>query len=689
MPACSSVAEALQHDGQDLAPRLELSGPGYDLLPFELEAAQPSRIKVQSGMNEAVEGQLPQAGVAWPSAETPPPPGNTSSAGASPASGLGSACSSPQYRSTMHGSVPEAARCRSAPVPGTSLVKVFLHLETHFGSQKIQLEVEASERETRDIKSRLTSGPVANQLQRAVVWAFSCLNSSSDDTRQQGHQILDGVDELERWCRVTPQDLPARYAAQVRQTAAHSDWPADTTIKKLVLSSSQASQGLGSLAAFGELDSASDDLNRIYQSITAVLASPLLLQYDTAWQEKASAWVLLGLTVAMSAAMPAIPVVAAATVAAGTLRTAAAAWFDGSPWSWTRWGMQKVYQVAYEKKLEELLDMLVPGGRHQQDVTMLEDCLVEACDRAREANSKLGQLLEGPPVQSVGQEGGPAYLPQLWTHDQLQKKQLAWPLPNQRYLTTSCMQVLSVHLNRIRALHNLRYMIRDCCLVGFIGEINSGKTTMTRLLQGLEPEEEGQAAENATRCIAGDRLKLRTGAGLEATPQSPIIIDTPGMFDPDRKLNDAARYHGSMALYVIVVSAQAVGRNQFDAKMTSSIVEIVNLGRPVLICVNMMCEKMHWWKTAEATGRACKAIKDSIVSKADRDHGPITVFMTECLFFDDFQEQMQARQVKTVEDVREWICQTAQGCEFDVPTAIYDAHDFEVILSPCRRSNPC
>ena len=106
-----------------------------------------------------------------------------------------------------------------------------------------------------------------------------------------------------------------------------------------------------------------------------------------------------------------------------------------------------------------------------------------------------------------------------------------------------------------------------------------------------------------------------------------------------------------MALYVIVVSAQAVGRNQFDAKMTSSIVDIVNLGRPVLICINMMCEKMHWWKTAEATSKACKAIKDSIVAKADRDHGPITVFMTECLFYDDFQEQMQARRVKTVEDV--------------------------------------
>ena len=92
------------------------------------------------------------------------------------------------------------------------------------------------------------------------------------------------------------------------------------------------------------------------------------------------------------------------------------------------------------QKLEELLDMLVPGGRHQHDVTMLEDCLVEACDRAQKAGSKLGQLLDGPPVPSPGQEQLP-YLPVLWTHDQLQKEKLAWPLPNQRYLTTSCMQV--------------------------------------------------------------------------------------------------------------------------------------------------------------------------------------------------------------------------------------------------------
>lgn len=99
----------------------------------------------------------------------------------------------------MHGALPEVARCRSAPEPGSSLIKAFLHLETHFGSQRIHLKVEASERETRDTKSRLTSGPVANQLQRAVVWAFSCLNSASETTQQQGHEILDGIDELERW----------------------------------------------------------------------------------------------------------------------------------------------------------------------------------------------------------------------------------------------------------------------------------------------------------------------------------------------------------------------------------------------------------------------------------------------------------------------------------------------------------
>ena len=99
----------------------------------------------------------------------------------------------------MHGVLPEVARYRSAPEPGSSLIKAFLHFKTHFGSRRIHLKVVASERETRDTKSRLTSGPAVDQLQRAVVWAFSCLNSASDATKQQGYDILDRIDDLEGW----------------------------------------------------------------------------------------------------------------------------------------------------------------------------------------------------------------------------------------------------------------------------------------------------------------------------------------------------------------------------------------------------------------------------------------------------------------------------------------------------------
>ena len=74
----------------------------------------------------------------------------------------------------------------------------------------------------------------------------------------------------------------------------------------------------------------------------------------------------------------------------------------------------------------------------------------------------------------------------------------------------------------------------------------AGKTTLYRLLLGLEPIANGQTASNATRYIAGEQLKLCTGSGLQATSQSPIIIDTPGMFDPDKTLADAARFRGKM-----------------------------------------------------------------------------------------------------------------------------------------------
>ena len=129
-------------------------------------------------------------------------------------------------------------------------------------------------------------------------------------------------------------NIAGSYSAQHQPTASPCNWaallacpqltcpkrPSGVIAMMLCSLTAQASQGLGSLAAFGELDTVSADLNRIYQSMTAVLASPLLLQYDTSWQERASAWVLLGLSIMASAAFPAA--IQAITLAAGTLRTA-------------------------------------------------------------------------------------------------------------------------------------------------------------------------------------------------------------------------------------------------------------------------------------------------------------------------------------------------------------------------------
>ena len=82
----------------------------------------------------------------------------------------------------------------------------------------------------------------------------------------------------------------------------------------------QASRGQESLVAFQHLDIVDSVLTKLYQSISAVLAGPLLLQYDTVLQERASAWLLLGLVCAMTFAVP--EALLASAFVATTLRTA-------------------------------------------------------------------------------------------------------------------------------------------------------------------------------------------------------------------------------------------------------------------------------------------------------------------------------------------------------------------------------
>ena len=100
--------------------------------------------------------------------------------------------------------------------------------------------------------------------------------------------------------------------------------------------------------------------------------------------------------------------------------------------------------------------------------------------------------------------------------------------------------MFSTQLNRIFALVRLRRRIHDVCLVGCVGDINAGKTTMVRKLRGLEPLAEGQCATMATRFVSVFPLPMHTPEGLQEVSRAPLLVDTPGMFDQNEKLADCA-----------------------------------------------------------------------------------------------------------------------------------------------------
>lgn len=105
------------------------------------------------------------------------------------------------------------------------------------------------------------------------------------------------------------------------------------------------------------------------------------------------------------------------------------------------------------------------------------------------------------------------------------------------------MQVLAVDLNRICAMSALRKTSQRCCLVGCLGEINAGKTTLMQGLMGVPPNPEGFRPENATTLIAAQRMHIHTSTGLQDHPASPVLVDTPGFFDTDKTLAKMALKH--------------------------------------------------------------------------------------------------------------------------------------------------
>ena len=97
-----------------------------------------------------------------------------------------------------------------------------------------------------------------------------------------------------------------------------------------------------------------------------------------------------------------------------------------------------------------------------------------------------------------------------------------------------------MQLNQIAAMADLRKQLKQSCLVGCVGDENAGKTTLIRLLIGLPPEKDGHLAKNATANLVNMPMPVQTADGLQVLPRSPMLLDTPGMFDARKELADCA-----------------------------------------------------------------------------------------------------------------------------------------------------
>lgn len=100
---------------------------------------------------------------------------------------------------------------------------------------------------------------------------------------------------------------------------------------------------------------------------------------------------------------------------------------------------------------------------------------------------------------------------------------------------------------------DLRQSLQQCCLVGFVGDINAGKTSLVRSLLGIPLLADGHLSKNATQWVDAYPLPVPTAQGSRVVPESPLLVDTPGMFDQDSTLADySVRYLGTVVQLSVI-----------------------------------------------------------------------------------------------------------------------------------------
>ena len=92
------------------------------------------------------------------------------------------------------------------------------------------------------------------------------------------------------------------------------------------------------------------------------------------------------------------------------------------------------------QKLTELVGLLAPEQKPQQDVSTLEGLLFKVCSNEMADASPLGLLLMGPDVAEA-EAVADTFCPKLWDKSVLAAQRHMLHLPDQQRPTVSCKQV--------------------------------------------------------------------------------------------------------------------------------------------------------------------------------------------------------------------------------------------------------
>ena len=87
------------------------------------------------------------------------------------------------------------------------------------------------------------------------------------------------------------------------------------------------------------------------------------------------------------------------------------------------------------------------------------------------------------------------------------------------------IEVKNLYLKYIReyyALYNINLKIEDGDVVGFVGEQHSGRTTLLRVIAGLEQYDSGEVFINDRELKS---LSFKTDASLGYVPENPVFFE--------------------------------------------------------------------------------------------------------------------------------------------------------------------